>query len=559
MATFDELLIAEATEYEFKSELEVKRPKSWLKTVSAFANGLGGSLFFGVDDDGKVVGLADIKSTSDQISRLIKERISPLPEFTLTAHRMENGKDLLVLRIPHGEIPPYYYIADGMTTAFVRIGNESNPASPQRLNELVRRGMNITFDSLPTEYKKSDLAFSVFEAAFKKVTKKMLTLKEYVSFGMCKTDGTLTYAGLLFADDCPLLQSRVFCTHWNGLTKGSIGDDAIDANEFEGDIISLLKNSHNFVRLNSKVRWKKMPDHRVDKPDYADRAVFEVLANALMHRDYSVVGSEVHVDMYDDRLDIYSPGGMVDGSFIQELDIEEVPSIRRNPTIADLFHRLDFAERQGSGLRRIREETAHLYGYTEGFAPRFVSTPSAFHVILKNMNFDLDGSASQVTNQDNNQVTNQDNNQVTNQDNNQVTNQDNNQVTNQDNNQDARIESLIKYCSVPRTREEMQQHLGITNRGHFRTKILKPLLDAEKLQMALPDKPNSRNQKYIRVRTMQDTMQDTTQDTMQDTMQVTMQDTTQDTTQDTMQDAMQDTMQVTNQDNNQDNMQDNKR
>jgi ATP-dependent DNA helicase RecG len=462
MPTLNELLIAETTEYEFKSELEVKRPKSWLKTVSAFANGLGGSFFFGVDDNGNPVGLTNVKRASDQISRLIKERISPLPEFNLTAYCVEDDKNILVLQIPHGEIPPYYYIADGMTTAFVRIGSESNPASPQRLNELVMRGKNLTFDSLPTDYKKNDLAFTVFEASFKKAAKKTLTIKEYVSFGMCKPDGILTYAGLLFADDCPLLQSRVFCTHWNGPTKGSVGDDAVDADEFEGDIISLLKNSHNFVRLNSKVRWKKMPDHRVDKPDYADRAVFESLANALMHRDYSVVGSEVHVDMYDDRLDIYSPGGMVDGSMIQELNIEEIPSIRRNPTIADIFHRLDFAERQGSGLRKIREETAHLHGYTEEYAPKFVSTSSAFHVVLKNMNFDLHGN------------------------------------TTQDTTQDGRTEQLLAFCGEPRTRDEMQQFIGIANREHFRKAILKPLLVSEKLLMTIPDKPNSRNQRYVR-------------------------------------------------------------
>lgn len=466
MAALSELLIAEVTEYEFKSELEVKRPKSWLKTVSAFANGLGGSFFFGVDDEGNPVGLADVKATSDQISRLIKERISPLPEFNLAAHRVDDCKDILVLHIPHGEIPPYYYIADGMTTAFVKVGSESNPASPQRLNELVLRGKNLTFDSLPTDYKKSDFAFTVFETSFKKATKKTLTMKEYISFGMCKPDGTLTYAGLLFADDCPLLQSRVFCTHWNGLTKGSVGDDAVDANEFEGDIISLLKNSHNFVRLNSKVRWKKMPDHRIDKPDYADRAVFEALANALMHRDYSVIGSEVHVDMYDDRLDIYSPGGMVDGSLIQELDIEEVPSIRRNPTIADVLHRLDFAERQGSGLRKIREETAHLYGYTDEYAPKFLSAPSAFHVVLKNMNYDLHGDTAQVTAQDTTQ--------------------------------DVRTGELLAFCSEPRTRDEMQQFVGIAHREHFRKSILIPLLSSGKLVMTIPDKPNSRNQQYIR-------------------------------------------------------------
>ena len=467
MKTLHELLITEATEYEFKSDLEVARPKSWLKTVSAFANGLGGNVYFGVEDGGKAVGLDDVKATTDQISRLIKARISPLPEFNLTAHRVDGDNDILVLQIPRGEIPPYYYVGDGNTIAYVRIGSESVPASPQQLSELVRRGKNLSFDSMPTDCKISDLTFTIFEAAYKKISKKTMTEKEYISFGMCHPDGTLTYAGLLFADDSPLLQNRVFCTHWNGLTKGSKGDDAIDAEEFQGDIISLLKNSHNFVRLNSKVRWKKMSDHRINKPDYADRAVFEALANALMHRDYSVIGSEVHVDMYSDRMDIYSPGGMVDGSLIQELDIEKVPSIRRNPIVADIFNRLDFSERQGSGLRKIREETEHLHGYTDDLAPEFISTPSTFHVVLKNMNYNLLSASEQVREQDSEQV--------------------------------KKDEQIIAFCSEPRTREEMQKFTGIASREYFRATVLKPLLESGKLRMTLPDKPNSRNQKYVRV------------------------------------------------------------
>ncbi|MDR0854076.1 MAG: putative DNA binding domain-containing protein [Clostridiales Family XIII bacterium] len=470
--SLNDLLIAEATEYEFKSELEVKKPKSWLKTVSAFANGLGGSFFIGVEDDGAPVGLADIKETSDQISRLIKERITPLPEFNLKAYRLEDGKEILVLQIPHGEIPPYYYVADGTTTAFVRVGNESNPTSPQRLNELVMRGKNLTFDSLPTEYKLSDLTFTVFESSFKRIRKIALTEKDYISFGLCKPDGTLTYAGLMFSDECPLLQSRVFCTHWDGLDKSGGVDDAVDDKEFENDLISQLVSSHEFIKMNSKVRWKKMSDHRVNKPDYADRAVFEALANGLMHRDYTVIGSEVHVDMFDDRLEIYSPGGMPDGTLIQERNVEEVPSTRRNPIIAEIFHRLDFIERRGSGLKKIRNETVNLYGYTEAFAPEFKSTRTAFHVILKNMNYDsamsrdlhgdLDGVTMQVTMQD------------------------------------ERMASLLEYCSVPRTREEMQQHVDMANRDHFRKSILKPLLESGKLKMTIPDKPNSSNQKYVR-------------------------------------------------------------
>jgi ATP-dependent DNA helicase RecG len=470
MTTLNELLIAEATECDFKSALETSKPKSWLKTVSAYANGQGGSFFYGVDDDGVVVGLDDVKGTIEQISKLIQARISPLPDFSLKPYLVDGGKAVLVLQVRRGELPPYYYVGDGTTTAFVRAGDESIPASPQQLSELARRGKNLPFDSLPTDYNKDDLAFTVFDAAYKKVAGKALSLKEYVSFGLCKPDGSLTYAGLLFADDCPLLQARVFCTHWNGLTKGSLAD-AIDSEEFEGDLVSLLKNSHNFVRLNSKKPWKKMSDHRIDSPDYADRAVFEILANALMHRDWSIVGSEVHVDMYDDRLDVYSPGGMVNGKLIQDLDIDAVPSIRRNPTIADVFHRLEFAERQGSGLRRIIEETERLYGYTEDYAPRFVSTSTDFHAVLTNMNRDLDadlhgdldGATMQVTMQD------------------------------------KRIAALLEFCSIPRTRDEIQQHLGLANRDYFRKNILKPLLETGRLRMTIPDKPNSKNQQYVAV------------------------------------------------------------
>jgi ATP-dependent DNA helicase RecG len=467
MATLNELLIAEATEYEFKSELEVRKPKSWLKTVSAFANGLGGSFFFGVVDDGVVVGVDDVKSAAEQISNLIKERISPLPEFKLEAHNIDDMV-VLSLHVPHGEITPYYYVGDGNTIAYVRIGNESNPASPQRLSELARSGRNISFDSLPSGYSVKDLTFTVFNATFKRIAKLILTEKDYISLCLCKPDGELTYSGLMFSDECPLLQSRVFCTHWDGLDKSGGVDDAVDDKEFEGDLISQLMSSHEFIKMNSKVRWKKMSDHRVNKPDYADRAVFEALANALMHRDYGVIGSEVHVDMFDDRLEIYSPGGMPDGTLIQDRDIEKVPSTRRNPIIAEIFHRLDFIERRGSGLKKIKDETANLYGYTDEFVPEFVSTQSAFHVILKNMNFNLHGDTTQVTTQDTTQ--------------------------------DERTEQLLEFCVEPRTRDEMQQFIGIANREHFRKAILKPLLDSGELVMTIPDKPNSRNQRYVKVR-----------------------------------------------------------
>lgn len=92
---------------------------------------------------------------------------------------------------------------------------------------------------------------------------------------------------------------------------------------------------------------------REEKSDYPFRAVREVLVNALIHRDYQNMGAEVHVDMYDDRMEISSPGGMMNGSRIQDLDLRMVPSMRRNEIISDIFGRLHYMDRRGSGIRRI--------------------------------------------------------------------------------------------------------------------------------------------------------------------------------------------------------------
>ena len=465
-------LLVELTDCDFKEMLEANKPKSWLKSISAFANERGGSLIFGMTDEKEIVGLANIKNDIDIISKQIKEKITPLPTVNFRAYQTDEGKDLLIVDVVAGKDTPYFYSADGSLIAYIRVGSDSIPAPPNRLRELVVHGKNLTADAMPTDYKVDDLTFTMLDATFKKVKKQILTKNDYISFGLCSPDGTMTYAGLMFSDECPLLQSRIFCTRWDGLDKGGGTDDALDDKEFDGDIISQLLNSHDFIKINSKVRWKKMSDHRVNKPDYADRAVFETLANALMHRDYNVIGSEVHVDMFDDRLEIYSPGGMPDGTLIQECDLEEVASIRRNPIIAEIFHRLDYIERRGSGLKKIRLETSYLYGYTEENAPKFRSTPTAFHVILKNMNYNLDSTSEQVSEQ----------------------------FGEQDDMQKSRIKKILHYCETARSRFEIQEIIGISSRRFFAENILMPLLESGQLQMTIPDKPNSRNQKYITVK-----------------------------------------------------------
>jgi ATP-dependent DNA helicase RecG len=161
----------------------------------------------------------------------------------------------------------------------------------------------------------------------------------------------------------------------------------LDDHEYEGSLIWLLKNGLNFIENHNTVKWRKTADSRIEEPSFAPRACEEALVNALIHRDFLFPGSEVTIFIFDDRLEITSPGSKVDGRLPDDVDVYNVSSVRRNPILADLFQRMDFMERRGSGLRKIREETAWCANYEEEFLPLFRDDGHNFTVTLWNMNY----------------------------------------------------------------------------------------------------------------------------------------------------------------------------
>ena len=337
---------------------------------------------------------------------------------------------------------------------------------------MILKGTNRTFDALITDARKSDYSFTLLTATYLERTGLPFEPADFVSFGLADKDGMLTNAGKLLADQHLIYNSRIFCTRWNGLDKGSIFDDALDDKEYEGNLIYLLQSGSEFIRNNSKVRFDKKAFYRVDKPDYSDRAVTEALVNALIHRDYLVQGSEIHIDMYDDRLTISSPGGMYRGKPIQSYALEEIGSVRRNPVIADLFHRMKFMERRGSGIRKILLETAKLPGYTDALKPEFRSSETSFSVTLKNVNFSSRSQSDLVSDQD----------------------------ADQDSGRKDMNAEILEFCAVERTKREISDHLGYSNLTYFTRRFLNPLLASGKLRMTNPEKPTSRYQKYYRAR-----------------------------------------------------------
>ena len=303
--------------------------------------------------------------------------MDPLPEVEMIPQEID-GLHILQLKVNSGHYTPYYYVGDGQRVAFVRIGDESIPATAEQMVRLVLKGSNKTFDSLVTDYRAEDNTFVILANTFKKRTTQEWNKKFLVSFGFVTNTGVLTNAGALFADDCPLWQSRLYCTRWDGKDKS----DAINDAEFTGNVLLLLREAMNFVKSNTRKGWEKLPNGRKNKPEYAERAVLEAMVNHFIHRDYTVMGGEVHLDIYDDRLTVTSPGGMYNGSLIQNLDIADVSSERRNPILANVMAQLDYMEKRGSGLTRICNETKALDGYKEELKPVFKSSPTQFQTII---------------------------------------------------------------------------------------------------------------------------------------------------------------------------------
>jgi ATP-dependent DNA helicase RecG len=380
----------EQTTLDYKLSLEERRPKSWLKSVSAFANTHGGHIIFGVDDKTHaVVGVDNPQYVASKVTELIKARVNPVPRFDVSSIQ-EGDRVCIDLNVGDGPVYPYYYAADGVREAYIRVGDQSLLAPDYALNNLILKGQNRTYDSLPGQYRMGEVSFTLLGATYRKETGDAFDYeKDPVSMGLAEVDGQVTNAGLLLCDQGLLRQSRVFCTRWKGLYKGTVEEDALDDREYqECSLITLLQNAEDFVRNNSRTPWTIRGMQREERSDYPQKAVREALVNALIHRDYQVVGSEIHVDMYPDRLEITSPGGMINGKQIQNMDLRHIPSLRRNQIISDLFSRLHLMERRGSGIGRI------LGGYMDfEVKPEFYSDPDFFIVTLPNKGYGIESNA----------------------------------------------------------------------------------------------------------------------------------------------------------------------
>ena len=367
----------------------VEYKESWndkyLEWICGYANAKGGTLYVGIQDrTKKIVGVKNANKLMEDIPNSIRNTMGVVADVTLLKR---SGKNVIKIVVKSSSYPVSYHGGYFYRTGAVKMQLVGNA-----LSEFILRKTNSSWDicRTPSGKRREDCRFTVLASHFLDQTKRRFDDSYFRSFGLECDDGVLTNAGALFADDSPIYQNRIFCTRWNGLDKSAGVMDSIDDKEYTGSVLSLFEYGKTFVKTNSRKMWHKLPSRRVDFPEYPERAVEEAIANALIHRDYANYGSEVHIDIYDDRLEVVSPGGMFDGGMpIQERgNPRAVGSSRRNPIVADIFNRLDFAERRGSGIGKILDAYDLPLANPCGRKPSFVSD-TFFRTILPNLTYGL--------------------------------------------------------------------------------------------------------------------------------------------------------------------------
>lgn len=346
----------ETATLEFKQQLS----KSYLKTVSAYANYGTGKIIFGIADDGTPVGLADPQDTCLRIEHAINDSIDPVPRFELA---IEGDTRTVTLTVHEGPDKPY--LSSGR--AYRRTDTSTVEVSRLEYGRLVLTGEHVSFDALVA--KEQDLAFGHLEKELaSKLGLKPLDQNSLISLELMTPSGEYCNAAALLADS----------NHFPG----------IDIARF-GESINIINARHTFEHMSVLEQMQRTLEvfdtyyayeeivgfERIAKTLVPREAFREAIANALVHRCWDV-RANIKVGMFADRIEITSSGGLPAG-ITEELYLAGGPSVARNPILANVFFRLGHIERFGTGIPRILDEYAH-----ETVSPSFALRDSSITVML---------------------------------------------------------------------------------------------------------------------------------------------------------------------------------
>ena len=324
----------ESKELELKSTIT----NTFLKTVSAFSNYNSGKIIFGIDDNGKIIGLENIEELCLDLENKINDNISPKPDFRFIK---DTKKNIITLIVEEGLNKPYLYKGK----AYKRNDTSTVEVDKVELNRLTLLGLNQYYEELKA--RKQDLEFKVL----KKELEEKLLLRNF-SKDVLKTlnlyDDKNGYnnAAELLADK----------NTFSGVDIAKFGksiDEILDRNLFV-NISIILQYQKTLEAFNRYYKYEQiLGSERIEKELIPEKAFREVIANALIHRTWDV-NSNVRISMYEDKIEVSSPGGLPSGISEKEYLNGQISQLR-NPILANIFFRLKYVEMFGTGIRRINE------------------------------------------------------------------------------------------------------------------------------------------------------------------------------------------------------------
>jgi predicted HTH transcriptional regulator len=357
---FDEIIKQpEGRRIEFKETLPSK--SDLCKTVVAFANDAGGELFIGIKNQPRdIIGVPEeqLLEIEEKISNIIHDNCYPLilPEIFFVNYQR---KHIVVVKVFKGSNPPYYIKNKGREEGtYIRAGSNNRLANKEILEELERQKLNISFDSLPVYSKElHDLDVSLFKQQWKKTTEEDINnnvLKKLNLMVEERGKDFPTNALVLLSND--EIREKLFpyakieCARF----KGNIPGDFIDQKTIDEPVSFQAEEAYSFIlrHISKSSTYKGV--YRQDHWEYPIIAIREVIRNAVIHRDYSLKGQDIKIAIFDDKIEITSPGKLM--PTIDFNDMEAGQSDIRNKTLAPLFKKLGIIEQWGNGLRLIAEE-----------------------------------------------------------------------------------------------------------------------------------------------------------------------------------------------------------
>lgn len=319
-------------------ELKEDVNNTFIKTVSAFANFSTGQIIFGVNDCGEIIGIENSNAACLAIENKINDSIKPKPDFSLNVNRKTN---VITLTVKEGIYKPYLYKGK----AYRRSGTSTVEVDQIELKRLILIGENLYFEELPIEDK--DLSFQYLFSE----------LKEKLAIKACTKD-LLKTLGLLIDDDkynnaAALLSDKNEFPGIDVIKFGSSINDIMYRETIAN--VSVLEQLNRAEKIFTNYYMvEEIRGMKREKKFLIPLEAFrETVANALVHRTWDV-NSNIRIAMYDDRIDVYSPGGLPAGLNENEY-INGFVSCLRNPIVANVFFRLGIIEKFGTGIMRIKE------------------------------------------------------------------------------------------------------------------------------------------------------------------------------------------------------------